>query len=159
MRVVGLEHNIHHRDHHDQEQHTHDATSLDEIRDPIAGRPHDQGIDLMCRYQEGVGCCNRHGQGKNCRISTRTHRDINRQWYEQYGRKDLPWQGTRDPYAIWVSEIMLQQTQVSTVIPYYERFMQCFPDINSLALAPLDEVLGGGTSEVARTRAEKCRMS
>ena len=63
------------------------------------------------------------------------------QWYEQYGRKDLPWQGTRDPYAIWVSEIMLQQTQVSTVIPYYMRFMQRFPDINSLALAPLDEVL------------------
>jgi len=61
-------------------------------------------------------------------------------WFDRAGRKHLPWQG-RDPYRVWISEIMLQQTQVSTVIPYYERFRQRFPDVNSLAAAPLDEVL------------------
>lgn len=62
-------------------------------------------------------------------------------WQRAYGRHDLPWQGTRDPYAIWISEIMLQQTQVATVIPYYERFMARFPDVSALALASLDDVL------------------
>lgn len=62
-------------------------------------------------------------------------------WQRQHGRHDLPWQNTRDPYAIWVSEIMLQQTQVSAVIPYYQRFMARFPDIASLASADEDEVL------------------
>lgn len=62
-------------------------------------------------------------------------------WQKQHGRHHLPWQNTPDPYAIWLSEIMLQQTQVSTVIPYYRRFLQRFPDINSLALASLDDVL------------------
>ena len=49
-------------------------------------------------------------------------------WYDRFGRHDLPWQHPRTPYRVWVSEIMLQQTQVRTVIPYYERFMQRFPD-------------------------------
>ena len=62
-------------------------------------------------------------------------------WQREHGRHDLPWQNTRDPYAIWVSEIMLQQTQVATVIPYYERFMSSFPDVGALARAPLDDVL------------------
>lgn len=62
-------------------------------------------------------------------------------WHASHGRHDLPWQGTRDPYAIWVSEIMLQQTQVSTVIPYYRRFVARFPDIETLAQASEDEVL------------------
>jgi len=62
-------------------------------------------------------------------------------WQKKRGRHDLPWQGTRDPYAIWVSEIMLQQTQVGTVIPYYSRFLARFPDVAALAAAPLDEVL------------------
>ncbi|HEV7929770.1 MAG TPA: A/G-specific adenine glycosylase [Nitrosospira sp.] len=62
-------------------------------------------------------------------------------WQEKHGRHHLPWQNTRDPYAIWLSEIMLQQTQVSTVIPYYQRFLQSFPDIRSLAQASLDEVM------------------
>lgn len=62
-------------------------------------------------------------------------------WQQQYGRHDLPWQNTRDPYAVWVSEIMLQQTQVSAVIPYYLRFMARFPDVASLAYAEEDEVL------------------
>jgi A/G-specific adenine glycosylase len=62
-------------------------------------------------------------------------------WYEHHGRKDLPWKRSRDPYRVWVSEIMLQQTQVSTVIPYYERFLKRFPDLRSLARANLDSVL------------------
>jgi A/G-specific adenine glycosylase len=62
-------------------------------------------------------------------------------WQKRYGRHDLPWQGTRDPYPIWVAEIMLQQTQVATVIPYYRRFMARFPDIAALAAASLDDVL------------------
>jgi A/G-specific adenine glycosylase len=62
-------------------------------------------------------------------------------WQKIYGRHDLPWQNTRDPYAIWVSEIMLQQTQVTAVIGYYRRFMQRFPNIKSLAGATQEEVL------------------
>lgn len=62
-------------------------------------------------------------------------------WFDRHGRKHLPWQSERTPYRIWVSEIMLQQTQVTTVIPYYERFMARFPNVATLAAAPLDEVL------------------
>jgi A/G-specific adenine glycosylase len=62
-------------------------------------------------------------------------------WQKRHGRHDLPWQSTRDPYAIWVSEIMLQQTQVVAVIPYYQRFLQSFPDIGALAAATQDAVL------------------
>jgi A/G-specific adenine glycosylase len=62
-------------------------------------------------------------------------------WQKLHGRSNLPWQSTRDPYAIWISEIMLQQTQVTTVIPYYLRFLQRFPDIESLASGSVDEVL------------------
>jgi A/G-specific adenine glycosylase len=62
-------------------------------------------------------------------------------WQARHGRHDLPWQGTRDAYRIWLSEIMLQQTQVATVIPYYQRFVARFPDIATLAAAPEDDVL------------------
>ena len=62
-------------------------------------------------------------------------------WHRKHGRRDLPWQRTRDPYRIWISEIMLQQTQVTTVIPYYERFLAAFADVASLAAAPIDRVL------------------
>ena len=62
-------------------------------------------------------------------------------WQKLHGRSNLPWQNTRDPYAIWVSEIMLQQTQVVTVIPYYLRFLRRFPDIESVASSSVDEVL------------------
>ncbi|MDH5513187.1 MAG: A/G-specific adenine glycosylase, partial [Gammaproteobacteria bacterium] len=61
-------------------------------------------------------------------------------WYDTHGRKSLPWKRRRNPYRIWVSEIMLQQTQVSTVIPYFKRFIARFPDVHSLARAGLDEV-------------------
>src|SRR5688572_266078 len=62
-------------------------------------------------------------------------------WQKKHGRHDLPWQGARDPYPIWLSEVMLQQTQVATVIPYYLRFLARFPDVATLAAAPLDDVL------------------
>ena len=62
-------------------------------------------------------------------------------WFDRHGRKDLPWQRDMTPYRVWVSEIMLQQTQVATVIPYYERFMQALPTVEALAAAPADEVL------------------
>jgi len=62
-------------------------------------------------------------------------------WYDRYGRKSLPWQRDPTPYRVWVSEVMLQQTQVATVIPYYERFLERFPSVAALAAAPIDEVL------------------
>ncbi len=63
------------------------------------------------------------------------------EWYDKYGRKTLPWQIEKTPYKVWLSEVMLQQTQVTTVIPYFERFMARFPTVTDLANAPLDEVL------------------
>lgn len=63
------------------------------------------------------------------------------EWQREHGRHDLPWQNTRDPYRIWLSEIMLQQTQVSTVIPYYARFLERFPTVEALAAAPIDDVM------------------
>ena len=62
-------------------------------------------------------------------------------WQRRHGRHDLPWQGTRDPYRVWLSEVMLQQTQVATVLDYYGRFLERFPDVGSLAAAPLSDVL------------------
>ena len=75
-------------------------------------------------------------------------------WWDQNGRHDLPWQRPRTPYRVWISEIMLQQTQVGTVIPYYERWMQAFPDVPTLAAAPLDAVLShwSGLGYYARAR-------
>lgn len=62
-------------------------------------------------------------------------------WYKQHGRSDLPWQKNKTAYRVWISEIMLQQTQVKTVIPYYLKFMEIFPDVTTLANAPLDNIL------------------
>lgn len=62
-------------------------------------------------------------------------------WFDANGRHDLPWQHPRSPYRVWLSEVMLQQTQVRTVIPYFERFLTDLPDLPSLAAAPLDQVL------------------
>ena len=63
------------------------------------------------------------------------------EWQKRHGRRGLPWQGTRDPYRVWLSEVMLQQTQVSAVIPYYERFLRRFPTVEDLAAASEDDVL------------------
>lgn len=63
-------------------------------------------------------------------------------WQKTHGRHDLPWQNTRDPYRVWLSEVMLQQTQVATVLDYFPRFLDRFPNVASLAAAPLDDVLG-----------------
>lgn len=75
-------------------------------------------------------------------------------WQRRHGRHDLPWQQTRDGYRIWLSEIMLQQTQVSTVVPYFARFLARFPDIGTLAAAPLESVLElwAGLGYYARAR-------
>lgn len=67
------------------------------------------------------------------------------QWFADHGRKHLPWQQDVSPYKVWVSEIMLQQTQVATVIPYFDRFMSSFPTVERLAAAPLDDVLAHWT--------------
>ena len=75
-------------------------------------------------------------------------------WQRRHGRHDLPWQGTRDPYRLWVSETMLQQTQVATVIPYFERVLARFPDGAARASSDVDEVLrlGSGLGYYARAR-------
>jgi A/G-specific adenine glycosylase len=75
-------------------------------------------------------------------------------WQRQQGRHDLPWQDSRDAYRVWLSEIMLQQTQVTTVIPYYLRFLDRFPDLAALATAPVEAVMAlwGGLGYYARAR-------
>jgi A/G-specific DNA-adenine glycosylase (EC 3.2.2.-) len=75
-------------------------------------------------------------------------------WFDVHGRKDLPWQKDKTPYRVWISEIMLQQTQVTTVIPYYEKFMSSFPDVYALASAKQDDVLAhwSGLGYYARAR-------
>lgn len=75
-------------------------------------------------------------------------------WQRRHGRRGLPWQGTRDPYRIWLSEVMLQQTQVAAVIPYYERFLRRFPSVEALARASEEEVLAlwSGLGYYARGR-------
>ena len=76
------------------------------------------------------------------------------EWQREHGRNTLPWQNTRDPYRVWLSEIMLQQTQVATVMAYYERFLQRFPNVAALAAAPLDDVfaLWSGLGYYSRAR-------
>ncbi|MCK9380989.1 MAG: A/G-specific adenine glycosylase [Sulfuritalea sp.] len=75
-------------------------------------------------------------------------------WHKSHGRHDLPWQNTTDPYRVWLSEIMLQQTQVATVIPYYLRFLERFPQLADLAAAPVEEVMAlwSGLGYYARAR-------
>ncbi len=83
-------------------------------------------------------------------------------WQRQHGRHHLPWQNTRDPYRVWLSEIMLQQTQVATVLGYYERFLQRFPDVAVLAAAPQDDVLAlwSGLGYYSRARnLHRCAQS
>ena len=74
-------------------------------------------------------------------------------WYDQH-RRDLPWRRTRDPYAIWIAETMLQQTQVATVSPYYERFLRELPTVHALDRAPLRKswLYGPGSATIAARR-------
>ena len=94
-----------------------------------------------------------------------THRNFSTdtlKWFDQHGRKHLPWQQNRTAYRVWVSEIMLQQTQVTTVIPYYERFMSSFPSVFDLARASQDDVLNhwAGLGYYARGRnLHKCAQA
>ena len=80
-------------------------------------------------------------------------------WYDQHGRKDLPWQQGITPYRVWVSEIMLQQTQVSTVLGYFGRFMHALPNVQALAAAPVDEVLHLWTGLGYYTRARNLQKT
>lgn len=75
-------------------------------------------------------------------------------WFDEHGRHDLPWQQNQTAYRVWVSEIMLQQTQVATVIPYFDRFMQHFPTVSDLATAAIDDILHlwSGLGYYARAR-------
>lgn len=75
-------------------------------------------------------------------------------WQRRAGRSGMPWQGSRDPYRVWLSEVMLQQTQVSTVLGYYARFLERFPDVGALAAAEADEVMAlwGGLGYYSRAR-------
>ncbi len=75
-------------------------------------------------------------------------------WFDRHGRHDLPWQHPRTPYRVWLAEVMLQQTQVTTVVPYFERFLARFPDWETLAAAPIDDVLAlwAGLGYYARAR-------
>ena len=79
-------------------------------------------------------------------------------WYRRH-RRDLPWRRTRDPYAIWISEAMLQQTRVETVIPYWQRFLTLFPDVNALATAEPDDVLGAWAGLGYYSRARNLRAA
>ena len=79
-------------------------------------------------------------------------------WYEK-NRRDLPWRRTSDPYAIWISETMLQQTQVKTVLPYYETFLKAFPTITALNRAPLRQVLRAWSGLGYYRRAENLKKS
>src|SRR5699024_1409406 len=75
-------------------------------------------------------------------------------WFDHAGRHDLPWQHPRTPYRVWLSEVMLQQTRVATVIPYFERFVAALPDLPALAAAPREQVLAlwSGLGYYARAR-------
>ncbi len=90
----------------------------------------------------------------NTAISAKQFQQCVINWFKSYGRKDLPWQQNKLPYTVWLSEIMLQQTQVATVIPYFKRFITRFPNIETLAQAELDEVLSlwSGLGYYARGR-------
>ena len=95
------------------------------------------------RLEPPVSSVERGSTNHKSRITNHEHAiaDALLPWFSRAGRKNLPWQFDPTPYRVWVSEIMLQQTQVATVIPYYERFVQRFPDVRALAAASIDEVL------------------
>lgn len=87
-------------------------------------------------------------------MQTKKFQELVLTWFEKYGRKTLPWQVNINPYRVWISEIMLQQTQVATVIDYFQRFTKRFPTIETLAETPIDEVLPlwSGLGYYARAR-------
>lgn len=95
-------------------------------------------------------------------LSPRTFQTRLLHWYDQQGRKDLPWQHNKTPYRVWISEIMLQQTQVNTVIDYFQRFIARFPDVETLAKAKEDDVLhlwtGLGYYQRARNLQKAAKM-
>jgi len=121
-------------------------------RDP-RGRPNDKELDkttITMKRSSGKSV----GPETGIRKPETVFSDRLLTWWQENGRHDLPWQHPRAAYRVWVSEIMLQQTQVETVTGYFDRFMQRFPDLQSLAAAQLDEVLAlwSGLGYYARAR-------
>ena len=109
---------------------------------------------VMCYIAPGqTGACDRYANDRG-RIVRCPFAERLIAWQKTAGRHDLPWQKTRDPYLIWLSEIMLQQTQVATVIPYFERFLARFPTLRALAEAPPEAVIEhwAGLGYYARAR-------
>ena len=103
----------------------------DAVQDSAQGIGRDAGADIAARFAPAL-----------------------LDWFDRHGRRDLPWQHPRTPYRVWLSEIMLQQTQVRVVVPYFERFVGALPDVAALAAAPQDTVLGlwSGLGYYARAR-------
>src|SRR5690606_38902820 len=106
-----------------------------------AGRREDQREDRREARREGQPGTARRPARPVQAMSPEAFGEAVLAWYDRHGRKDLPWQRDITPYRVWVSEIMLQQTQVGTVMGYYDRFMQALPDVRALAAASEDEVL------------------
>ena len=104
--------------------------------------------------RSGVASMDRPGSGQPPDLDTADFSRRVLDWFDRHGRRDLPWQRDPSPYRVWVSEIMLQQTQVTTVIPYFERFISRFPTIGDLASAGVDEVMAlwAGLGYYARAR-------
>ena len=117
---------------------THEASHNRRERRQIAGR-RSAGTGVYTPVHED----SEHRRNASCRAQQVRRGFATRllHWFDAHGRKDMPWQKRRTPYRIWLSEVMLQQTQVATVIPYFLRFVKKFPTLSALAAAPLDDVL------------------
>src|SRR5712675_1656643 len=94
---------------------------------------------MRCHYKRKTNLCENTARMLRGRELTAFRKNL-LGWFRRH-KRDLPWRRTKDPYRIWLSEIMLQQTRVAAVIPYYERFLVRFPDVQALAAAPQEEVL------------------
>src|SRR4030088_633362 len=107
---------------------------------------------MRCHYNRKTNLCENTARMLGGRELTAFRKNL-LGWFRQY-KRDLPWRRTKDPYRIWLSEIMLQQTRVAAVIPYYERFLARFPDALALAAAPEQELLAAwaGLGYYARAR-------
>ncbi len=123
-----------------------------------AGPPQGDSVKTMEPRQRRTLLTPSHGEGAGGKAGslpqTRSFAARLIRWHKRHGRHDMPWQNTADPYRVWLSEIMLQQTQVSTATPYYERFLRHFPRLADLAAAPVEEVMAlwSGLGYYARAR-------
>ena len=113
-------------------------------------------MDWDFKYQitQSLSSKRERGLGQGHSMQPKKFQTLVLTWFEQHGRKTLPWQAKINPYRVWISEIMLQQTQVATVIDYFQRFIERFPTLNTLAQTPIDDVLPfwSGLGYYARAR-------